>query len=195
MGSTVRRHREVRPPSGPTSGELALTREEADKLLHTLDHPRDRALISLTLTTGMRREDVVGVTMDALDTERWTVGFYEHKKRRPWKASIGGRTREDLRVWLAVRPHHSEYLFPSRKSHLSSRQAFNVLQTGLVAAGIAKRPYHALRGTAVKLMQAAGWSPEQISRQTGDTIRTIQRHYSTPSASEMDQVAEQKPLL
>lgn len=191
----MKRPREPRPPAGPTSGELALTREEADKLLRTLAHPRDRALISLTLATGMRREDVVGVTMDALDTERWTVGFYEHKKRRPWKASIGGRAKEDLRVWLTVRPRQSEYLFPSRKAHLSSRQAFNILQTGLEAAGIARRPYHALRGTAVKLMQAAGWSLEQISRQTGDTIRTIQRHYSTPSASEMDQVADQKPIL
>lgn len=193
--SSERRQKKQRPPPGPTSGELALTRDEAERVLHVLNHPRDRALISLTLATAMRREDVVGITMASLDMEHWRVGFYEHKKDRPYTARITGRAREDLRVWLSVRPRGSEFLFPSRKAHLSSRQAFNILQGALRAAGIEPRPYHALRGTAIKLMQAAGWRPEEISRQTGDSIRTIQRHYTTPSTSEMDQVAEQRPTL
>jgi len=75
------------------------------------------------------------------------------------------------------------------------RQAYNRFQRVCQIAGIEKRPFHALRATAIKFMQAAGWRPEEVAEIIGDTLRTIQEHYVTPSRSELAERAREKEVV
>ncbi len=196
-------------PSGGTSrnvpltaGENALTEPEVYLVLAAAADFESEVLLRLAMATGIRREDLVRVRMEGVDLESARIRFCESKKRRQWEVTIGGETLPALRKWVAGLPSASVWLFPSshgpagRKSgHRSGRWAYNVLQSALKAAHLESRPFHALRATCVKLCQRRGWSAEQTSRLTGDTIRVIQMHYSTPSRDEMGQVAREKPLL
>ena len=82
-----------------------------------------------------------------------------------------------------------------RLFRFTGRTAYTRLQNYCKRAGIPCRPFHALRATCVKRCQAAGWTIEQVSRLTGDTVAVIQEHYAFPSASEMAEVAQSKPVI
>jgi len=47
----------------------------------------------------------------------------------------------------------------------------------------------------IKFMQSAGWAPEQVCEITGDTLRTIQEHYVTPSKSELAESAREREVV
>ncbi len=180
------------------SGQWALTPAEAELLFSVITHLENEALLSLAIATGMRREDIVAVKLQDLDLEAGLVRFWESKKRRSWRAWVGGHTAKILAQHIRKLPRGTPWLFPSPwdpKEHLSSRQAYNILQKWLRKAGLKERPFHALRATCVKVAQKRGWSIEQVMAQTGDSFRTIKEHYDTPSDDEMAQAAMERPII
>lgn len=166
----------------------------------------DEALFRLAISTGIRREDIVAIRTEGLSREFFdargeatsgTVTYYEAKKRRTRQVPVTGdtflRTRQLVRINRRAR-----WLFPSNHSgtgHISGRHAYDILQEALGRAKLRPRPFHSLRATCVKLAQRRGWLPEQVCELTGDTIRTIQEHYSAPSRDEMAEVAAARPIL
>jgi len=179
------------------SGQHALTEAELEALFRAMGHLEDEALLRLAVATGMRREDVVAVERANVDLEGGVVRFWEHKKRRPWRAWIGPDTVKVLRQHMNLLPNGCRWLFPSRRKpgqHISSRHAYDVLQGALEAAGLRPRPFHALRATCIKVLQKRGWSIEQVMEQTGDSFETIKEHYDTPTEDEMREIAAAKGL-
>ncbi len=159
---------------------------------------QDEALLRLAVATGIRREDIVSIALEGVNVASGEVRYYESKKKRTRTVHVGGETREFLAKHVDNLPAGSRFLFPGREAgvkHISGKTAWNVLDRALSVAGLKPRPFHALRATCVKLAQKKGWTAEQVADLTGDTIRTIQTHYSTPSHDEMAQVAREKPIL
>lgn len=175
------------------TGKHALTVDEVEQVLAVEDRLDRRALLATAIGTGIRREDVVALqvaNLEVVGDERKAirVSFYEEKKDRPWVAWLPADLAQPLRTWIRTRDSESKYVWPSERSssgHVSGRTAFNWLQEALDQAGLDRRPFHALRSTCIKLLKRAGWSEEQIQDQTGDNLRTIRRHYLTPTKSEM----------
>lgn len=188
-----------------TTGKDALTEPEVAILLTSIPNLRDHALLSLAIASGMRREDVVSVELTGVsDNGRvMRVAYHEHKKRRPWKCSISGDAAMTLRRHMNSLQRGERYLFPGRRyskpkghsGHMSSKTAYNILQERLKAAGLRHRPFHALRATCIKLCRKRGWTIEETMEHVGDTWRTIQEHYVTPTDEEMDSKAETRPLI
>lgn len=184
-------------------GRDALTSGQIEILLNSFDKISENALIQLAIACGIRRNDIVNIKKTDLDLERGKIKFIEHKKgRRIWEVSIPSqRCIATLRQHLsASRP--SIWLFPSpkktgkyEKTHLSDRQAYDILNEALDRCKLPRIPFHALRATCVKQCLKAGWSWEAISELTGDLISTLQFHYATPSKGEMDMLAKEKPIL
>ena len=180
------------------TGEFALTPPEVEQLLIHAQSWHDEALLKLAISTGIRREDIVAIPIEGVDLEAGRIRFYENKKRRDWEVHVGGSVLVTLKKHLNSLPKGARWLFPGRQqggSHLSGRSAYNILARSLRNAGLRTRPFHALRATCIKLAQWKGWTPEQVAKLTGDSIRVIQQHYSTPSRDEMQKVAVEKPLL
>jgi len=183
---------------GSTTGKKALTKSQVEQLLGAITDLEDLALIKLAITSGMRRKDIVSLKKADIDIKNRRISFYEHKKRRIHSVYLDQDTMNTLEMWIK-KSKGSEWLFPAHfkksKGHMSSRTAYNILNKNLKKAGLPERPFHALRATCIKLYQKAGWTPEQVAELTGDTIRTIQQHYSTPSDEEMKKLVEEKPIL
>jgi integrase len=183
------------------AGELALTPTEVERLLAAVDRTDDDALLRLAVSTGIRREDLVAIERASVDlgADIGWVSYFESKKARERRVPVGGSTLLAVRRQLnALRGVRTKWLFPSRRGargHVSGRCAWTILHRHLARAGLGPRPFHALRGTAVKLAQSRGWSIEQIAELTGDSVRTIQTHYSVPSRDEMTEVARSHPLI
>jgi len=197
-------------PSSPTSrntlarthtihaGTLALTPDELDLVLRPVDRLEERSLLELAATTGIRREDVVAIPLEGLDLTRGTVRFYESKKRRTREVPVQGRVLVTLRTYVRRLQKGERWLFPSpRKAgkHQTGRFAWTIWNRWLDAAGLPRRPFHALRATAYKLAKARGWSVELAAALLGDTIRVAQEFYGVATPGELLEIARERPLL
>ena len=136
--------------------------------------------------------------MADVDLDGSWISYYEGKKARTWKVPISPSLKVELLKHINTIPKGSRWLFPHKgnaNKHITGRTAYNILQSWLKVAGVDSRPFHALRSTCIKLCQVAGWTPEQVMRLTGDTLRVIQAHYLTPSNLEMLEVVKKNELL
>lgn len=121
------------------SGQHALTIEEVKALLLTFTDLQDKAMIALTLTLGLRREDVVNVKARDFDPKNGTLTYYEHKKKKTRISYIlSDETIQLITMHLKTcRP--SDWMFPSprttpffKNKHVSSRHAYNVFNEHLI---------------------------------------------------------------
>ncbi len=181
------------------AAEYSLTPSEVERLLTVITDPRDLALLTLAISTGMRREDIVAIKLDGWDGRQGLVTYYEKKKRRTRTMGVGAKAQQAVNLYLASRERESVWLFPSMlktsRRPLSSRSAWNILQYWLGAAGLPRRPFHSLRGTCYKLAKARGWSVEQAAALIGDTIRVAMEFYGVATAGEINELHREKPLL
>lgn len=170
------------------SGEDAFTRTEYEKMLNVCGSFREEILLKGGVAWGLRREDFVKVRIaDIRETE---MTHYEKKKDRIRTVPIGTKLSLLISKYLKTVPKSQKYLFG-----LSGSTAYRRLQDLCIQAEIPRRPFHALRATCVKFHQAEGWTPEQISELTGDTIRVLQEHYSVPSKAEMLEASNLKEVI
>ena len=86
------------------TGRDALTEDEVRLLLKHTKIFRDRTLLSLAISTGIRREDLVAIRMEGVDTETGVVSFHESKKGRTWRAVVSGEALEWLRMYVNSLP-------------------------------------------------------------------------------------------
>ncbi len=175
---------------GYKTGEKSFTKNEFEKLLSKIGQLDTEILILLAVKTSMRRDDIISLEIANINTKERTITFYERKKRRIRTIFIDSEMSRKLEIYLHTLPKSQKRLFA-----FSSKTAYNRLQALCELAGIPKRPFHALRATCIKFCQQAGWTPEEVSKLTGDTIRVIQEHYSTPSLTEMKETTEEKRIL
>lgn len=192
-----------------TTGEDALSMKEWNKLISVVDVLEDEVMLKLTVTKGFRREDIghskkvkrfrktepvwitTGIKVENINFDEGRLTYYESKKDRIRDVPL---TLDDIilikKLLNSRGKKQHEYLIT-----YSGRTAYRKLQEYCDKAGIRRRPFHALRSTCVKFCIAAGWRDEQTSRLIGDTVKVVQEHYATPSASEMEEVAREKPII
>lgn len=191
-----------------TTGQHALTLKEWSKLILVVDNLEDEVMLKLAVTKGFRREDIghgtikryrkkepvwitTGIKIENIKIEDKLLVYYESKKDRIRDVPLNSSDITMINKLINSRgKRQHEYLIT-----YSGRTAYRKLQEYCDKAGIKRRPFHALRATCTKFCKSAGWSDEQVSRLTGDTIAVIQAHYRTPSTAEMAEVADNKPII
>lgn len=223
MNRKLRGRRKSPPGSpGPTTyrakydaahvGALAFVPEEVERLLEKVDNVRDLALLELAVSTGIRREDLVGIRREGIDLERGFLTFYETKKRKTRTVPVDGRPLVTLRRYVDTLPRGSAaspWLFPGGRRdrreiqrgdpasahHLSGFAAWTILRRWTTAAGLPNRPFHALRATCYKLCKARGWSVAQAAALIGDTVHTAEEVYGVATPGELKEAARDRPIL
>jgi integrase len=183
-----------------TTGEKALTLDEWNKLQEVIDNLEDEVMLKLAVSTGIRREDIghskkknSGIRIsDITEIPNGTgkLKFTEHKKNRIHEVPLSKEMMRLIRLLINSRDRKIQFLIT-----YSGRTCHRRLQEYCDKAEIPRRPFHALRGTCIKLCQRAGWRVEEVAKLTGDTIAVIQEHYSTPSESEMQEAIEKKAIV
>ncbi|HZK71268.1 MAG TPA: site-specific integrase [Clostridia bacterium] len=184
------------------SGQHALTIDEVKALLLTFDNLQDKAMIALTLSTGLRREDVVNIQSRNFDAKEGSITFMEHKNKKIRTIYIPSQETIQLITMHLKTCRPSEWMFPSprdtpffKNKHVSSRHAYNVFNEHLKKAGISQRPFHAMRATAYKIAQASGWTPRMAAELLGDSLEVAEIHYGAPSVGDMKDAARKMPFF
>jgi len=183
-----------------TSGEKSLSAEQVHKLLDLTDTARDYALLLLAVDLGARRADLVSIEIPNINFETGAINYYENKKRKWITRFVSPKTITALKRYLATRKDAKRWLFPSEQTntknkHINSKTAYNIFDKALKRIGLDKRGIHTLRATCCKLKQTAGWTIQETAFHIDDKIDTVRKHYTTPSYSELEELAKSKPSI
>ena len=147
--------KQVIPPQREQKEPRVLSEEEYQRLLATVQKPRDRAIIQLLLQTGIRLSEVqrltvmdmdmpTRITKDSLGTLR-ILG----KGRKTRTVLLNHKACEALHQWLRERPKgETPALFTStHQKPLSARQIQRIVKKYLKRANISGASTHTLRHT------------------------------------------------
>jgi integrase/recombinase XerD len=153
----IKRVTGARVPAG-----RALTSRELDTLLRTCRRAgtpagvRDAAMIALMGAVGLRRSEVVGLTVGDYEPRRGRLLVRAGKGGRQRELLLPGAVRRDLAAWLKVRGRAEGALFcpltgegVTERRALSAQRVYDVVVERAFAAGIGRCTPHDLRRTFV----------------------------------------------
>jgi integrase len=184
-----------------TTGEKALTRKQAEAVLLAADSYEEKVLMLIGFTLGMRRDDLVAIEIQNIDVKAGTLSYHEKKKGGRIKTvPLSDRLQHELDLYIKEHTTPDQkYLFPPRQEthncgHMSSKTAYNIFRNLCEKVGGIPTPIpiHAMRSTCIKLKQEEGWSIEAVAFLVGDSVETVQEHYTTPSAAQLAQLMKEK---
>lgn len=183
----------VRKPRVPRRKSPRLSLEEVGRLLdaasQTHTPERDTAIVLLMLDSGLRRSEVVGLTLDSLDLRKGTVTVYSKGKER--EVPIGAMTRRAIHIYLAVRPDcpGENALFINVKRRPLAIQGLHMLMRRLgKRAGIANLHCHLLRHTFANTYIANGGGLRKLQKILGHSdVTTTARIYTDPELAELQE--------
>jgi|WetSurMetagenome_2_1015567.scaffolds.fasta_scaffold195379_1 integrase len=164
----------------------ALNDVELKLVLEKCPTPADYIMILLASRYGFRREDIVQLKVRNFDPHNKTITYYEKKKKRDRTIPIESDVVAELIRYVKTLPKKQERLLP-----FSGVTAWRHLQDICEMAGVPVpqgrdgRPFHSLRGTAVKLRQRQGWNVNECAALIGDDPETVSIYYATVGMSEL----------
>lgn len=177
------------------------TVEEAERVLAQprLSDPlgiRDRVILELLYSTGMRRSEAAGLRMDDLDFNRGTVMIRQGKGKRDRMIPIGDRalawiTRylDEVRPTLSVEPDE-RYLFLSQTGEvLLPDHLSRIARTHIAASGVNKSgACHLFRHTMATLMLENGADTRYIQEMLGHAQLSSTQIYTQVSVKKLKEI-------
>lgn len=173
---------------------LATCKTQAGATWHTqFTDRRDAALLMVLIDAGLRRAEVAGLTVDAVDLDQGTLKVHG-KGDKPRTAYVGAATTAALDRYLRLRDKHPAHRLPAlwlgAKGAVTATGVYQFLNARTEQAGLAHLHPHQLRhtwahqfllagGEEGDLMRAAGWSsPKMLERYgaSGKDVRAQQAH-------------------
>ena len=147
---------------------------------------RDRALLALLLACGLRRHEIVALTLDHLQQreEHWAlvdlVGKAGHMRTVP----VPDWVKSELDEWLAaaaiVRGRLSRRVNKAGRAwgeDLTEKAVWHIVREAANRVGVAKLAPHDLRRTCARLCHASGGELEQIQFLLGHvSVQTTERY-------------------
>ena len=140
-------------PKRPFRLPEVLSREEVERLIQCAASPLHRIWLLTLYATGMRREELVQLRIDDIDSGRMVIHIRQGKGKKDRDVMLSPRLLEELRdYWRSANPKPKTYLFPGKGPHQSaevpidSRSIFNAVRQAAKRAGIDKHVHpHTLR--------------------------------------------------
>jgi len=160
----IKRVRGKRLPSG-----RSLSKQEIKKIYRACEKDkttagkRDQAIIATMLASGIRRSEVVNITLDDYNTRNGQLNIQAGKGNKQRTAYINTESRQIIRKWLNVRGTEAGALFnPVTKSNsiqyrkISSQSIYGIIRKRAEQAKIEPCRPHDLRRTFVTHLLEAG---------------------------------------
>lgn len=180
----------TRPKNTTEHTVTYLTKIEIKKIMNEVDkNPshtialRDKTIIALALSTGMRVGAITNLNVQDINFEEQTISVIE-KGNKSRQISIGENTIVLLNEWLKTRNMvyvniDTDALFISQKNvRISSKAVGDMIKRYTLSAGINKHiTPHKFRSSAATNLAASGVSIQAIGKQLGhNNIATTQRY-------------------
>ncbi len=184
-----------------------LTIEEAEKILAQPDVRvpmglRDRAMLEVLYSTGMRRAELAGLELFDIDAERGTILIRLGKGRKDRMIPIGERALawidryvSDVRPALVVSSAEKALFLTSAGEAFIPESLTNLVSRHVEASGIGKKgACHLFRHTAATLMLEGGADIRYIQELLGHASVKTTQIYTQVSIRKLKQVhAETHP--
>jgi len=166
----------------PETLPRAMDPDDVKQLLSVVEKPRDRAMITVLLRTGMRIGELLNTKMPDLHLKDRRIDIYEGEKNRLGRVVyLSDDAVSALKVWLTMRDPHKEFLFYAQsKTSMSYSTARQLFVDYLTKAGLAYKGYslHALRHTFASELLNAGMRIECLQPLMGHTSLDVTRRYA-----------------
>ena len=183
----------MRPPTIPETPVPVVSVDDLRKLLKACEgrdflELRDTALIRLMLEPGgMRRAEIIGLTVDSIDLENDVVVV--GKGRRPRAIPYGHRTGQALTRYLRARLKyhnvklHPDVLWLAQKGPLTDNGLAQMLERRCAQAGIDRIKPHQTRHTSADMWLAeSGGDETSAMRLFGWRSRQMLSRYAASNA-------------
>jgi integrase len=168
-----------------------LTAEQGQALWQAPDRQRlkgkrDRALLALMLACGLRRHEVVALTMDHLQEreEHWAIVDLLGKGGHVRTVPVPAWVRNELDDWIAAAGIDRGRLFrrvskagTTWGEGMTVKAVWHIVKEAASSVGIANLAPHDLRRTCARLCHASGGELEQIQFLLGHvSVQTTERY-------------------
>ena len=166
----------------PETLPRAMDPDDVKQLLSVIDNPRDRAMITVLLRTGMRIGELLNTKMLDLHLKDRRIDIYEGEKNRLGRVVyLSDDAVSALKAWLKMRDARKEFLFYAQgKTGMSYSTARQMFVDYLTKAGLTYKGYslHALRHTFASELLNAGMRIECLQPLMGHTSLDVTRRYA-----------------
>jgi integrase/recombinase XerD len=166
----------------PDTLPRAMNPKDVKKLLSTIDHTRDRALILLLVRTGIRIGEALGLTMNDVDLKDRKVHLVEgEKNNRGRVVYLSNDATFTLKRWFKWRDPEKEFIFygkgdaPMCYSTARCRFVKYLNEAGLQGKGYT---VHSLRHTMASELLNAGMRLEVLQQLLGHQDIEVTRRYA-----------------
>jgi len=178
----------------------ALERAEVNRLLRELEKEgdaRDKALVRLMLSCGLRLSEACGLRMEDVSVEgRQASVTVRRGKGGKWREiPLPPEARKALAEWLAERERKgiwSEWLFPGKEpsEHLSPSAAWRTIKKYAWKARIPGLKPHVLRHTCATNMIRSGAALTEVAACLGHARLDTVMVYTRPSLADVARALE-----
>jgi len=174
----------------------ALTMEEIQKLIDIIGNPKHRLLVELMYASGLRVSEAVSIKVDDLSLEEGLGTIREGKGMKDRHIIISADLIPKIKKYLEKRKTDSEYLFPSREDHISSRMAQKIVSEAGKRARIKKRVHcHILRSSFATHLLENGVDIRKIQVLLGHSSISTTENYTKISTKQLKDIESPLDLL
>jgi len=183
----------IKIPKVPETTTLVATADDVNALRKRLlgkgfEPRRDRAMIYVLWDTGIRREELVSITLDDVDLESHTIVLPRTKNGKVRVVAFSDKTASAIGSYVRVRakhPHaHLPWLWLGHKGRLGADGVRQMLKRRSMQAGVRVNAHSFRRGMAhvwmmrggseTGLQAVAGWSGStMIKRYLNHTANAV----------------------
>ena len=140
-------------PKRPIRLPEVLSREEVERLIESAASPLHRIWLLVLYGTGVRREELIQLKIEDIDSGRMLIHIRQGKGKKDRKVMLSAKLLDELRgYWRSLDPKPKTYLFPSKATHrnddapMTSKSVWDAVQQAAQRAGLDKRVHpHTLR--------------------------------------------------
>ena len=159
-------------------------REATNKESNLYTRNRDRAILSILMSTGMRETALLTIMASDIDLHHQTLTIID-KGNKFHVYNLNDKTIDDIKLWLNVREqkntHHSQYLFYGRTSNMMSVSNLKLIvkKYSELAFGQSVSP-HKIRSGYCSILYNKTNDIEFVRRAVGHAgVKTTQRYVVT----------------